>query len=154
MLNLAGNYSVMQGEFLLCQHKENTHTKHVHVACRELTSLFSIAPVFDNKCSIFFSFHYTSVHMSTTTHWKGVSGAVNWGTEGCLKLRISKNQHLIGEIKSFSQNEQTTNKSHKYATPIKIQLCVLKQAPHHSQKKGNTDMVQSTQKECIYIWFQ
>lgn len=42
MLNLAANYSVTQGEFLLCQHKENTHTKHIHVTCRELTSLLSI----------------------------------------------------------------------------------------------------------------
>jgi len=81
-----------------------------------------------------FSFHYTSVHMSTTTHRKGVSGAENWGNEGCLKLWISKNQHLTGEIKSFSRTEQTTNKSHKYATPIKIQFCALKEASHPSHK--------------------
>jgi hypothetical protein len=73
--------------------------------------------------------------MSTTTHRKGVSGAENWGTKGCLKLWISKNKRLTGEINSFSQNEQTTNKSHKYVTPIKIQFCALKEIPHPSQKR-------------------
>jgi len=81
MLNLAGNYSVMQGEFLLCQHKENTHTKHGHVTCRELTSLLSIAPVSDNKCTIFSHF---IIHLSI-----------------CLQLPTGKVYQVqrIGELK-------------------------------------------------------
>lgn len=70
----------------------------------------------------------------------------NYPQERCVRCRELGNWRMSKVVdfqklafdwrnQKFSQNEQTTNKSHKYATPIKIRFCVLKEAPHPSHKR-------------------